>query len=273
MLLTNVIQSEVGKGRKMLVQQVQKSIIIIKSLMPLISAVSVIYYSLDGLCLLSSCALTEGLSCRLNGVNWTWAFGGEHLQTPLTDVYGFERQLPAESNLSLALSLFPTLASLFFLATPRLRHTRPTPPSLPVYFHFLQRLKELKHREFARNVASKSWKDQRKQEKALRRLHQLAQLQQETQRWVGGGVCVFCVRLCRCVCNETRGRSPEGLECVTSSQRFLDLMDAFTDVRALSWPRWATGEVNITWRHIHADTLLRPGSGVTAWVEIDIEIV
>ncbi|KAM9352903.1 LOW QUALITY PROTEIN: uncharacterized protein znf804b [Symphorus nematophorus] len=45
-----------------------------------------------------------------------------------------------------------------------------------------QRLKELKHREFARNVASKSWKDQRKQEKALRRLHQLAQLQQDTQR-------------------------------------------------------------------------------------------
>ncbi|KAM9310012.1 LOW QUALITY PROTEIN: uncharacterized protein znf804b [Pholidichthys leucotaenia] len=45
-----------------------------------------------------------------------------------------------------------------------------------------QRLKELKHREFARNVASKSWKDQRKEEKALRRLHQLAQLQQEAQR-------------------------------------------------------------------------------------------
>ncbi|KAM8870941.1 LOW QUALITY PROTEIN: uncharacterized protein znf804b [Spinachia spinachia] len=48
-----------------------------------------------------------------------------------------------------------------------------------------QRLKELKHREFARNVASKSWKDQRKQEKALRRLHQLAQLQQETKRVPG----------------------------------------------------------------------------------------
>ncbi|KAI3360995.1 hypothetical protein L3Q82_013197 [Scortum barcoo] len=48
-----------------------------------------------------------------------------------------------------------------------------------------QRLKELKHREFARNVASKSWKDQRKQEKALRRLHQLAQLQQDTQRAPG----------------------------------------------------------------------------------------
>ncbi|XP_075873091.1 uncharacterized protein LOC142882301 [Nelusetta ayraudi] len=49
-----------------------------------------------------------------------------------------------------------------------------------------QRLKELKHREFARNVASKSWKDQRKQEKALRRLHQLAQLQQDAQRVQGG---------------------------------------------------------------------------------------
>ncbi|TNN72402.1 Zinc finger protein 804B [Liparis tanakae] len=48
-----------------------------------------------------------------------------------------------------------------------------------------QRLKELKHREFSRNVASKSWKDQRKQEKALRRLHQLAQLQQEAQRGPG----------------------------------------------------------------------------------------
>ncbi|XP_077454206.1 uncharacterized protein znf804b [Stigmatopora argus] len=45
-----------------------------------------------------------------------------------------------------------------------------------------QRLKELKQREFARNVASKSWKDQRKQEKALRRLHQRAHLQQEHQR-------------------------------------------------------------------------------------------
>ncbi|MED6278566.1 hypothetical protein CHARACLAT_025264 [Characodon lateralis] len=45
-----------------------------------------------------------------------------------------------------------------------------------------QRLKELQHREFVRNVASKSWKDQRKQEKALRRLHQLAQMQQESQR-------------------------------------------------------------------------------------------
>ncbi|XP_061531743.1 G patch domain-containing protein 8 [Phycodurus eques] len=48
-----------------------------------------------------------------------------------------------------------------------------------------QRLKELKQREFARNVASKSWKDQRKQEKALRRLHQRAQLQQERQRSQG----------------------------------------------------------------------------------------
>ncbi|KAM3929585.1 zinc finger protein 804B isoform 2-T2 [Leptodactylus fuscus] len=42
-----------------------------------------------------------------------------------------------------------------------------------------QRLKELKHREFARNVASKSWKDEKKQEKALKRLHQLAELRKQ----------------------------------------------------------------------------------------------
>nr|XP_055066130.1 G patch domain-containing protein 8 isoform X1 [Misgurnus anguillicaudatus] len=42
-----------------------------------------------------------------------------------------------------------------------------------------QRLKELKQREFARNVSSKSWKDERKQKRALKRLHQLAQLKQQ----------------------------------------------------------------------------------------------
>ncbi|XP_035382352.1 G patch domain-containing protein 8 [Electrophorus electricus] len=42
-----------------------------------------------------------------------------------------------------------------------------------------QRLKELKQREFARNVSSKSWKDERKQERKLRRLHQLALLKQQ----------------------------------------------------------------------------------------------
>jgi hypothetical protein len=42
-------------------------------------------------------------------------------------------------------------------------------------------LKELKHREFARNVASKSWKDEKKQEKALKRLHQLAELRQQSE--------------------------------------------------------------------------------------------
>ncbi|KAJ8411663.1 hypothetical protein AAFF_G00164710 [Aldrovandia affinis] len=46
-----------------------------------------------------------------------------------------------------------------------------------------QRLKELKQREFARNVASKSWKDERKQERALRRLHQLAE---QRQQWACG---------------------------------------------------------------------------------------
>ncbi|RXN30380.1 zinc finger protein 804B [Labeo rohita] len=42
-----------------------------------------------------------------------------------------------------------------------------------------QRLKELKQREFARNVSSKSWKDEKKQKRALKRLHQLAQLKQQ----------------------------------------------------------------------------------------------
>lgn len=77
--------------------------------------------------------------------------------------------------------------------------------SLPFSLH-QQRLKELKHREFARNVASKSWKDDRKQEKALRRLHQLAQLQQEAQRLVGVGRRLFL----ECVCNTRPVWDPKG---------------------------------------------------------------
>ncbi|XP_029103189.1 zinc finger protein 804A [Scleropages formosus] len=50
-----------------------------------------------------------------------------------------------------------------------------------------QRLKELKQREFARNVASKSRKDERKQERALRRLHQLAEQRREVQCAPGSG--------------------------------------------------------------------------------------
>ncbi|NXU56920.1 Z804A protein, partial [Turnix velox] len=50
-----------------------------------------------------------------------------------------------------------------------------------------QRLKELKQREFARNIASKSWKDERKQEKALQRLHKLAELRKETTCAPGSG--------------------------------------------------------------------------------------
>ncbi|XP_061097379.1 G patch domain-containing protein 8 [Conger conger] len=50
-----------------------------------------------------------------------------------------------------------------------------------------QRLKELKQREFARNVASKSWKDERKQERALRRLHQLAEQRQQSDCGPGSG--------------------------------------------------------------------------------------
>ncbi|KAG7470000.1 hypothetical protein MATL_G00134950 [Megalops atlanticus] len=50
-----------------------------------------------------------------------------------------------------------------------------------------QRLKELKQREFARNVASKSWKDDKKQERALRRLHQLAEQRQQSECGPGSG--------------------------------------------------------------------------------------
>ncbi|XP_051998047.1 zinc finger protein 804A isoform X1 [Xyrauchen texanus] len=50
-----------------------------------------------------------------------------------------------------------------------------------------QRLKELKQREFARNVASKSRKDERKQERALRRLHELAEQRREVQYAPGSG--------------------------------------------------------------------------------------
>lgn len=51
----------------------------------------------------------------------------------------------------------------------------------PSIFICPQRLKELKQREFARNVASKSWKDEKKQEKALKRLHRLAELRQQSE--------------------------------------------------------------------------------------------
>ncbi|XP_058249272.1 zinc finger protein 804A isoform X1 [Hemibagrus wyckioides] len=44
-----------------------------------------------------------------------------------------------------------------------------------------QRLKELKQREFARNVASKLRKDEQKQERALQRLHKLAEQRREVQ--------------------------------------------------------------------------------------------
>eukprot|EP00062_Callorhinchus_milii_P005944 gi/632946136/ref/XP_007888408.1/ PREDICTED: zinc finger protein 804A [Callorhinchus milii] len=50
-----------------------------------------------------------------------------------------------------------------------------------------QRLKELKQREFARNVASKSRKDEKKQEKALKRLYELAELRKQVGCAPGSG--------------------------------------------------------------------------------------
>eukprot|EP00062_Callorhinchus_milii_P020438 gi/632976090/ref/XP_007904600.1/ PREDICTED: G patch domain-containing protein 8-like [Callorhinchus milii] len=54
-----------------------------------------------------------------------------------------------------------------------------------------QRLKELKQREFARNVASRSRKDEKKQEKALRRLHQLAELRRASECSASGSGPMF----------------------------------------------------------------------------------
>ncbi|XP_075464988.1 zinc finger protein 804A [Ascaphus truei] len=50
-----------------------------------------------------------------------------------------------------------------------------------------QRLKDLKQREFARNVTSKLRKDERKQEKSLQRLHKLAELKRESTCAPGSG--------------------------------------------------------------------------------------
>ncbi|TRZ24984.1 hypothetical protein HGM15179_002205 [Zosterops borbonicus] len=58
-----------------------------------------------------------------------------------------------------------------------------------------QRLKDLKQREFARNVASKSWKDEKKQEKALKRLHQLAELRKQSECITGSGPLLKAPRL------------------------------------------------------------------------------
>ncbi|NXP30569.1 Z804B protein, partial [Leiothrix lutea] len=66
-----------------------------------------------------------------------------------------------------------------------------------------QRLKDLKQREFARNVASKSWKDEKKQEKALKRLHQLAELRKHI---TGSGPLLKAPRLVL-----EKQRSPDGI--------------------------------------------------------------
>ncbi|XP_072105083.1 G patch domain-containing protein 8 [Mobula birostris] len=50
-----------------------------------------------------------------------------------------------------------------------------------------ERLKDLKQREFARNVASRSRKDEKKQERALRRLHELAEQRKQQECAPGSG--------------------------------------------------------------------------------------
>ncbi|XP_009464916.1 PREDICTED: zinc finger protein 804B [Nipponia nippon] len=69
-----------------------------------------------------------------------------------------------------------------------------------------QRLKDLKQREFARNVASKSWKDEKKQEKALKRLHQLAELRKQSECITGSGPLLKAPRLV-----VEKQQSPDGI--------------------------------------------------------------
>ncbi|XP_064560329.1 zinc finger protein 804B isoform X3 [Zonotrichia leucophrys gambelii] len=68
------------------------------------------------------------------------------------------------------------------------------------------RLKDLKQREFARNVASKSWKDEKKQEKALKRLHQLAELRKQSECITGSGPLLKAPRLVL-----EKQQSPDGI--------------------------------------------------------------
>ncbi|NWW53924.1 Z804B protein, partial [Pedionomus torquatus] len=83
-----------------------------------------------------------------------------------------------------------------------------------------QRLKDLKQREFARNVASKSWKDEKKQEKALKRLHQLAELRKQSECITESGPLLKAPRLVA-----VKQQSPDGIflykggKLTTSSQR------------------------------------------------------
>ncbi|XP_032847588.1 zinc finger protein 804B isoform X1 [Tyto alba] len=83
-----------------------------------------------------------------------------------------------------------------------------------------QRLKDLKQREFARNVASKSWKDEKKQEKALKRLHQLAELRKQSECINGSGPLLKAPRLVM-----EKRESPDGIflyrgsKFTTNSQR------------------------------------------------------
>lgn len=57
-----------------------------------------------------------------------------------------------------------------------------SPSPCLTFFFALQRLKELKQREFARNVSSRSRKGGKKHEKMLRRLHELAELRKQQDR-------------------------------------------------------------------------------------------
>lgn len=188
-----------------------------------------------GLCLLSSCVL-EG-RCFLPG--WMELIGHELWRGTSANAADwcvwFERQPPAESFLKLiSHSLFYPLTLSHSCAFPSLHIFLSAPP--PLIF--------ISHRGW-RNSSTGSllamWLQNHGRTSANKRRLSDASTSSHSCNRILNSEWEECVSVCIyggvSVCNETRGRSPEGLECVTSSQHFLDVMDASTDVRALTCPR------------------------------------
>lgn len=203
--------------------------------MLLISTVSIIYYSPFGFVFaLKLCVGGKMLSSRLNGVNWTWALEGNICKRCWLMCMVWKtaacRELP-KTNIPLSLL---SSHSVPLVCIPFPPHISFCPP--PLIF--------ISHRGW-RNSSTGSllamWLQNHGRTSANKRRLSDASTSSHSCNRILNSEWEECVSVCIhggvSVCNETRGRSPEGLECVTSSQHFLDVMDASTDVRALTCPR------------------------------------
>nr|XP_033775283.1 G patch domain-containing protein 8 isoform X2 [Geotrypetes seraphini]XP_033775284.1 G patch domain-containing protein 8 isoform X2 [Geotrypetes seraphini] len=86
-----------------------------------------------------------------------------------------------------------------------------------------QRLKDLKQREFARNVSSRSRKDEKKQEKALRRLLELAEQRKQSECAPGSGP-MFKTTI---VAVDEEGGAENDQECPPGSYSSINLISSF----------------------------------------------